>query len=98
MALAETGNFDKAAALQRTVIENLENEDPARVAILRETLALYEKQQPCRRPWRDDDPIFVPTPGTNEILPNADLNTGNPPHPATQIDQLIPATERHSHA
>jgi tetratricopeptide (TPR) repeat protein len=71
MALAETGDFAKAAALQRSVIERLERENLAGVEALRGTLALYERGEACRVPWRDDDPIFVPTPNTGDGAPNA---------------------------
>jgi tetratricopeptide (TPR) repeat protein len=63
MALAETGQFEKAANIQRSVIETVEQESPGpQVDLLRETLAHYEHGEACRTPWRDDDPIFFPTP------------------------------------
>jgi tetratricopeptide (TPR) repeat protein len=73
MALAETGQFQKAADIQRKVIEAAQGESSgSRIADLRETLNLYEQGRACRTPWPDDDPIFVPTPekqaeGTTDI-------------------------------
>lgn len=63
MALAESGQFEKAAQLQRIVIEEtLSEAGGARSSILREDLDAYEHHRACRTPWRDDDPIFVPVP------------------------------------
>jgi tetratricopeptide (TPR) repeat protein len=63
MALAETGQFEKAAGVQRSVILTAEQDSPSpQIETLHETLALYEHGQACRVPWHYDDPIFVPTP------------------------------------
>jgi len=62
MALAEAGQFDRAAQLQRAMAvqaQQLGNSDLAEV--LRHNLILYEHHQACRTPWRDDDPIFKPS-------------------------------------
>jgi tetratricopeptide (TPR) repeat protein len=68
MALAETGQFAKAAGLQRLLLTNLENsQDSELVTSLRDNLALYERGQACRLPWRDDDPIFFPVPKRPEL-------------------------------
>jgi tetratricopeptide (TPR) repeat protein len=63
MALAEVGQYSEAANIQRGVL------DAARRAAMhteaREmaaNLRLYERGQPCRRPWADDDPIHSPGP------------------------------------
>ena len=63
MALAEMGQFTRAAELQRSIIQDVEqSKDSDLVPTLRENLALYERGQACRLPWRDDDPIFYPVP------------------------------------
>jgi tetratricopeptide (TPR) repeat protein len=64
MALAETGQFEKAAQIQRTIIDNLSGDAEApQTSPLRDDLDAYEHRRPCRTPWRENDPIFVPTPG-----------------------------------
>jgi tetratricopeptide (TPR) repeat protein len=63
MALAEVGRYDDAASWQRQAIaasRQAGREDLARR--LTENLTLYERRQPCRTPWRDDDPVFRPEP------------------------------------
>ena len=68
MALAETGQFAKAAELQRLLLANLEkSQDSELVASLRDNLALYQRGQACRLPWRDDDPVFFPVPKRPEL-------------------------------
>jgi tetratricopeptide (TPR) repeat protein len=63
MALAEVGRYGEAAAVQRQVIAAATD---ARLAIglerLSANLRLYERSQPCREPWSDDDPIHAPGP------------------------------------
>jgi hypothetical protein len=70
--LAELGRFTEAARVQAKLIAELEHskrEDLARLE--RTNLKLYESGQPCRQPWRDDDPIFSPRPGNMEVvIPN----------------------------
>jgi tetratricopeptide (TPR) repeat protein len=66
MALAELGRFDEAIAWQRHTIAEIERgggSDEARQ--MGTNLRLYERGQPCRTPWRADDPIFSPSPPTN---------------------------------
>lgn len=61
MALAEVGQPDQAAQMQRAMIakvDQLGQSDLARS--LRDNLILYEQGKACRTPWRDDDPIFKP--------------------------------------
>ena len=61
MAFAETGQFERAAEMQRAMISDLEQNRRFDLAeLLAENLALYQRRQPCRRPWREDDPIFSP--------------------------------------
>jgi cytochrome c-type biogenesis protein CcmH/NrfG len=75
MALAETGQFEKAAGMQRSVIEMAEQDSPGpQIQALQETLTLYEHGQARRTPWRNDDPIFVPTPQKGDTPPGAQLN------------------------
>jgi tetratricopeptide (TPR) repeat protein len=63
MALAETGRFSEAAAVQRQVMKAARE---AGLAIdldrMTATLRLYEQRRPCRIPWTDDDPIHHPVP------------------------------------
>ena len=68
MAFAETGQFEKAAEMQGAMISDLQQNrryDLAR--LLAENLALYQRRQPCRRPWREDDPIFSPVASAMEL-------------------------------
>jgi tetratricopeptide (TPR) repeat protein len=61
MALAEVGEYDKAAAVQRGVMDAAQraglNEAVARMA---ENLRLYEHGRPCRTPWKDDIAVALP--------------------------------------
>jgi len=61
MALAETGHFDQATALQREVIIVAgRNPDERRKAFLERNLGLYERHRPTREGWSADDPVFQP--------------------------------------
>ena len=63
MTLAELGRYDEAATWQRETIaaaKQAGREDLAQR--LAENLSLYERRQPCRTPWRNDDPVFHPRP------------------------------------
>ena len=63
MTLAELGQYDEAANWQRAAIaEASQAQRSDLTARLQENLSLYEHQQPCRTPWRDDDPVFHPRP------------------------------------
>lgn len=63
MVQAELGDFAEAAAWQRNAIGAARQAGRADlVKALGDTLALYERGQPCRTPWRADDPIFHPRP------------------------------------
>jgi len=76
MALAEIGQFDKARQIQRKVVEEMVGEAaPGQMSLLRADLDAYEHHRACRVPWREDDPIFVPTPGTAPEL-SASLPAG----------------------
>jgi tetratricopeptide (TPR) repeat protein len=63
MALAEVGRFAEAAEWQRlamAVAVDAGRPDAAqRMAV---NLALYQRHEPCRTPWRDDDPEYRPGP------------------------------------
>lgn len=90
MALAEAGQFEKAAGIQRSVIESVEGESPgAKVDNLRETLAHYEHGETCRAPWRDDDPIFFPTPQKSADPPTSQTRTWIAKQQIAQIDVPI---------
>jgi tetratricopeptide (TPR) repeat protein len=57
MALAEVGRFADAASWQRDAIADAERaRRPDAAKRLAETLAKYERRQPCRTPWHRDDP------------------------------------------
>jgi tetratricopeptide (TPR) repeat protein len=56
MALAEVGQYDNAAAVQRNVIEAAERAGHTELAgRMRANLRLYEDGSPSRMPWRDDE-------------------------------------------
>ena len=77
MAFAETGQFEQAAQMQRAMIADLQQNRRFDLAqLLTENLALYQRRQPCRRPWRKDDPIFSPVASAMD-LPGP--STGSPP-------------------
>lgn len=63
MALAEVGRFEEAVEWQRlamAVAANAGHSDAAqRMAA---NLARYQRREPCRTPWRDDDPEYRPGP------------------------------------
>ena len=55
-------------AHERLLLANLENsQDSELVTSLRDNLALYQRGQACRLPWRDDDPVFFPVPKRPEL-------------------------------
>jgi len=63
MALAEVGQYEQAAQIQRGVLDaarraGLQSEAREMAANLR----LYEQRQPCRTPWADDNPVHSPGP------------------------------------
>ena len=66
MALAELGRFGEAVEWQRLAMEVAA--DAAQVAVARRmaaNLALYQRNQPCRTPWRDDEPEHNPGPAVD---------------------------------
>jgi tetratricopeptide (TPR) repeat protein len=72
MALAETGHFDQAIALQRETIivfERTGHED--RKPFLERNLALYEHHKATREGWDAADPIFQPrSPAVRAVAKN----------------------------
>ena len=62
MALAEQRNFAQAISIQRDVIAAAQRAGlTAAVQRMTANLALYERGQPCRTPWIEDDLVSVPT-------------------------------------
>lgn len=63
MALAEVGRFGEAAEWQRLAMSvALEAGHPDAAQRMAANLVRYEQKEPCRTPWRDDDPEFRPGP------------------------------------
>lgn len=63
MTLAELGLFAEAVEWQRSAMAIAAKADRPDVAQRMATnLQLYLRRQPCRAPWRDDDPDHVPGP------------------------------------
>ena len=62
MALAEIGQFTQAMDVQRDVMRAAEQagatQDVRRMTI---NFRRYERREPCRTPWADDDPALVPS-------------------------------------
>jgi tetratricopeptide (TPR) repeat protein len=62
MALAEQGNFAQAISIQRDIIAAAQRAGlTTTVQRMTANLALYERRQPCRTPWIEDDLVAVPT-------------------------------------
>lgn len=69
MAMAEAGQFDQATQLLRSVIaklKQLQRSDLSR--LLEGQLVLFEQGKASRVPWRDDDPVFFPVPGSLMLI------------------------------
>jgi hypothetical protein len=63
MALAEQGQFADAAGIQRSLIEaSIRSGLEPVTRRLTANLLRYERRQPCRMPWANDDPIHSPGP------------------------------------
>jgi len=61
MAAAETGQMDLAVQWQEAAIAAVNRTGRSDLLpALEENLERYRKGEPCRRPWRDDDPVFFP--------------------------------------
>jgi tetratricopeptide (TPR) repeat protein len=64
MTLAELGQFEEAVSWQRDAMQAARQAGRQDLAArMEENLKRYESRMPCRRPWRDDDPVFRPRPG-----------------------------------
>ena len=56
MALAELGEYERSAALQRNLLRAAEKAGLGPVGQrLARNLSLYESRRPCRTPWTDDE-------------------------------------------
>ncbi len=63
MTLAELGQYEEAVNWQRDAMASARQAGRGDLAArLQENLTRYESRQPCRTPWRDDDPVFHPRP------------------------------------
>ena len=63
MAFAEVGRFGEAAEWQRLAMTvAVEAGHPDAAQRMAANLALYQRHQPCRTPWRNDDPENRPGP------------------------------------
>ena len=63
MVYAEMGHFDRAIQVQRMMIAEVTRGKRLELArLLQVNLARYEQREPCRTPWRDDDPVFYLAP------------------------------------
>ena len=63
MALAEVGRFTEAAEWQRLAMSvAMDAGHPEAAKRMADNLAHYLRQEPCRTPWRDDDPEYRPGP------------------------------------
>ncbi len=82
MAFAETGQFQRAVQMQQAMIEDVSRGGRMDLAeLLQENLGRYRRGQRCRKPWRDDDPVFSPLPG--ERVPLGSSSGASPgPTPA----------------
>jgi tetratricopeptide (TPR) repeat protein len=75
MAMAEAGQFENAVQLLRSVIlklDELKRRDLSQ--LLEGNLRLFQQGKPCRTPWRDDDPIFSPVPGSPILIAPTQLS------------------------
>lgn len=81
MALAMSGQFNRAAQVQQAMMNEVKQGGRADLAgLLEENLNRYRSGQPCRTPWRADDPIFSPVPG--DLAPLRSAGEGADPAPA----------------
>ena len=79
MALAEVGQYEQAAQVQRGVLDaarraGLQSEAREMAANLR----LYEQRLPCRTPWADDNPIHSPGPPVSAGLASESKSAAAP--------------------
>jgi predicted Zn-dependent protease len=77
MVLAELGHFDLATDWQRLAMSAAARAGRPDVAQkMAVNLARYHQRQPCRVPWRDDDPDHRPGPEVNPKLLDPGLGSG----------------------
>jgi tetratricopeptide (TPR) repeat protein len=77
MVLAELGHFDLALDWQRLAMSTAARAGRPDVAQkMAANLARYVQRQPCRVPWRDDDPDHRPGPEVNTRLFESGLGSG----------------------
>jgi tetratricopeptide (TPR) repeat protein len=70
MALAEIGRFDAAIEWQRLAMSVAADAGHAEAAQrMAANLALYQRHEPCRTPWRPDDPEYKPGPAVDVGVP-----------------------------
>ena len=71
MALAELGRFAEAVEWQGRAMEVAAGAGQSAVARgMSANLALYQRNEPCRTPWRDDEPEHNPGPAVDpDLLP-----------------------------
>jgi tetratricopeptide (TPR) repeat protein len=63
MALAESGDYIQAVAIQRDVMAAAQRASlTAQMPRMQQNLALYEHHQPCRTPWSDDELVLGVSP------------------------------------
>jgi tetratricopeptide (TPR) repeat protein len=61
MALAETGQYGEAVSWQHEAIDAAtQGGRQDLLKGLNENLLRYERREPCRTPWRDDDSVYAP--------------------------------------
>jgi tetratricopeptide (TPR) repeat protein len=76
MALAEAGDYAQAIAIQREVIAAAQRAGfTGQIPHMTANLTLYERHEPSRTPWTDDDLALVQT-------SNATADTSAPPQPS----------------
>ena len=65
MTYAELGNFAAAVASQERAIAAARQAGQEEAAArMQDNLARYRRGEPCRTPWRDDDPVIAQVAGS----------------------------------
>jgi tetratricopeptide (TPR) repeat protein len=79
MALAAAGQFQRAAAYQQAVIEQLESSHQDALAhFLRQNLVRYQRGEACLEPWASDDPVFTPVSSQLELSTETKTTDAHP--------------------
>ena len=80
MALAELGEYTRAAGVQRDVIKAAQkaglSDDVQRMEV---NLRLYEDRRPCRTPWIDEDPLKLRKPPADAAALESSLDASPGP-------------------